>query len=86
MLGNIDLVVNVTGGAVTGRYINFVKSTLDVLDNHKKFKRHYIVMDNAPIHTSNGIERYIICSGYICIYLPPYSPERNPIEQNLVCY
>jgi hypothetical protein len=80
-LGSNDLVVNGAGSTVTGHYINFVKSTLDVLDNHEEFKGHYIVMDNAPIHTSKDIERYITSRGYGCIYLPPYSPELNPIEQ-----
>ncbi|KAG1468016.1 hypothetical protein G6F56_004082 [Rhizopus delemar] len=39
------------GGTVTGHYFNFVASTLDVLDRHEQFKGHYIIMDNAPIHT-----------------------------------
>ncbi|KAG1038350.1 hypothetical protein G6F43_012702 [Rhizopus delemar] len=80
-LGSNGLVVSGAGGTVTGYYINFIKSTLDVLDNHEEFKGHYIVMDNAPIHTSKDIERYITSRGYGCIYLPPYSPELNPIEQ-----
>ena len=80
-LGSNGLVVSGAGGTVTGHYINFIKSTLDVLDNHEEFKGHYIVIDNAPIHTSKDIERYITSRGYGCIYLPPYSPELNPIEQ-----
>ncbi|KAG1489113.1 hypothetical protein G6F47_012156 [Rhizopus delemar] len=80
-LGSNGLVVSGAGGTVTGHYINFIKSTLDVLDNHEEFKGHYIVMDDAPIHTSKDIERYITSRGYSCIYLPPYSPELNPIEQ-----
>lgn len=69
------------GGTVTGHYFNFVASTLDVLDRHEQFKGHYIVMDNAPIHTHLDIEKYIEQRGYGCVYLPPYSPELNPIEQ-----
>lgn len=38
-------------------------------------------MDNVTIHTSKDIERYITSCDYGCIYLPPYSPELNPIEQ-----
>ncbi|KAG1171428.1 hypothetical protein G6F36_011751 [Rhizopus arrhizus] len=44
-------------------------------------KGFYIVMDNVPIHKNTDIERYIINRGYGCVYLPPYSPELNPIEQ-----
>lgn len=38
-------------------------------------------MDNAPIHTSKDIAKYIEFRGYRCAYLPSYSPELNPIEQ-----
>ncbi|CEG84661.1 hypothetical protein RMATCC62417_18430 [Rhizopus microsporus] len=68
------------GGTVTGCYFNFVAATLDVLDLHEQFKGHYIVMDNAPIHTHQNIQKYIEQRDYSCIYLPPYSPELNPIE------
>lgn len=42
---------------------------------------HYLIMDNALIHTSKLIREVIEDRGYNCIYLPPYSPELNPIEQ-----
>lgn len=38
-------------------------------------------MYNAPIHTNKDIQLYIEGRGYGYIYLPPYSPELNPIEQ-----
>lgn len=44
-------------------------------------KGHYLVMDNAPIHKSEDIAKYITSRGYRCAYLPSYSPELNPIEQ-----
>ncbi|KAG2191662.1 hypothetical protein INT47_008600 [Mucor saturninus] len=70
-----------TTGTVTGHYFNFIASTLNVLDQHEQFKGFYIVMDNVPIHKNVDIERYIVNRGYGCVYLPPYSPELNPIEQ-----
>lgn len=33
------------------------------------------------IHTHVDIQKFIKQRGYGCIYLPPYSPELNPIEQ-----
>ncbi|KAG1049824.1 hypothetical protein G6F43_007869 [Rhizopus delemar] len=70
-----------TVGTVTGHYFNFIFSTLDVLDGHEHLKGCYLVMDNAPIHNSVQIERLVVCRGYGCVYLPPYSPELNSIEQ-----
>jgi transposase len=58
-----------------------VAATLIVIDRHEQLKGHYIVMDNAPIHTHVDIQKLIEQRGYGCIYLPPYSPELNPIEQ-----
>ncbi|KAG0783371.1 hypothetical protein G6F57_002187 [Rhizopus arrhizus] len=50
-------------------------------DKHELFKGYYLVMDNAPIHKHTGIRSYIENRCYACVYLPPYSPELNPIEQ-----
>jgi transposase len=38
-------------------------------------------MDNAPIHKHEDIQKHIEIRGYGCVYLLPYSPELNPIEQ-----
>ena len=52
-------------------------------------KKFYIIMDNAPWHKK--AKRLIkenldgaytdICSKVVFVYLPPYSPDLNPIEQ-----
>ena len=39
-----------------------------------------IVLDNAAFHKRQDIQRVIINAGHILIYLPPYSPDLNPIE------
>ncbi|KAL1928795.1 hypothetical protein VTP01DRAFT_2581 [Rhizomucor pusillus] len=54
---------------------------MDEMDRYPHMKDHYLVMDNALIHTSNGIAKYITSRGYQYTYLPSYSPELNPIEQ-----
>ncbi|KAG1146619.1 hypothetical protein G6F37_011933 [Rhizopus arrhizus] len=38
-------------------------------------------MDSAPIHVPEMIDLIIMKRGYTPVYLPPYSPELNPIEQ-----
>ena len=54
-------------GAVTGRYLSFLKATLDEMDKYPEMKGHYLVMDNAPIHCSTDIEKYIYSRGYRCL-------------------
>lgn len=39
-----------------------------------------IVMDNAAFHNRANIQQLINNSGHILEYLPPYSPDLNPIE------
>lgn len=40
-----------------------------------------VVMDNLGAHTSAWVEKAIEAAGARLIYLPPYSPDFNPIEQ-----
>ncbi|KAL1927158.1 hypothetical protein VTP01DRAFT_5121 [Rhizomucor pusillus] len=68
-------------GTVTGHYLSFLKATMDEMDKYPHMKGHYLVMDNAPIHKSDDISKYVESRGYRCTYLPLYSPELNPIEQ-----
>jgi transposase len=39
-----------------------------------------VVMDNLSSHKVNGIESAILAAGAIIMFLPPYSPDLNPIE------
>jgi transposase len=39
-----------------------------------------VIMDNAPWHKGQDIRDIIEATGAILIYLPPYSPDLNPIE------
>ena len=40
-----------------------------------------VVMDNLPAHKVKGIKELIEATGAQLIYLPPYSPDLNPIEK-----
>jgi transposase len=53
---------------------------MDVLDRNN-MNGHYLVMDNAPIHTPAAVRASVGSRGYKCLYLPPYSPFLNPIEE-----
>jgi transposase len=38
-------------------------------------------MDNATFHKNKLLQNEIKEAGHILLYLPPYSPDLNPIEQ-----
>jgi len=38
-------------------------------------------MDNASFHRSDRVEELCVEAGVILVYLPPYSPDLNPIEE-----
>jgi len=40
-----------------------------------------VIMDNLPSHKVAGVREAIAARGAQLIYLPPYSPDLNPIEQ-----
>lgn len=40
-----------------------------------------VIMDNLPAHKVAGIQALIEAKGARLIYLPPYSPDLNPIEK-----
>ena len=37
-------------------------------------------MDNLPSHKVNGVKQAVEAAGATLLYLPPYSPDFNPIE------
>jgi transposase len=39
-----------------------------------------VVMDNLPAHRVGGVRQAIEAAGARLLYLPPYSPDFNPIE------
>ena len=40
-----------------------------------------VIMDNLPTHKVDGVRRAIEAAGASLLYLPPYSPDFNPIEK-----
>ena len=41
---------------------------------------HLVIMDNLPAHKVAGVKEAIEARGAELLYLPPYSPDFNPIE------
>ena len=40
-----------------------------------------VVLDNLAAHKAAGVRKAITATGASILYLPPYSPDLNPIEQ-----
>jgi transposase len=40
-----------------------------------------LVMDNASFHHSEGVKELCLCAGVKLVFLPPYSPDLNSIEE-----
>ncbi len=40
-----------------------------------------VMMDNLSVHKSNRVERLVEDAGCELLFLPPYSPDFNPIEE-----
>lgn len=48
---------------------------------HGRFPESIIVMENALYHHAGIITDYAFLTGIDLLFLPPYSPELNPIER-----
>jgi transposase len=68
-------------GIKTGHFLKFISKVLDNMDKIPNMKGFYIVMNNCSIHTGDEVIELITSRGYNYEFLPPYSPELNPIEQ-----
>jgi len=40
-----------------------------------------VILDNLAAHKVDGVQRLVESTGARLLYLPPYSPDFNPIEQ-----
>ena len=40
----------------------------------------FVVLDNLPTHKRNTIKKLVEARGAWLLFLPPYSPDLNPIE------
>ncbi|KAG0437808.1 Transposable element Tc3 transposase [Dictyocoela muelleri] len=62
--------------------LEFINTQLPLLESdHRK----YIIMDNASIHRTSVVREALCQKNYILTFLPPYSPQLNPIEEFFAC-
>lgn len=63
---------------VKGSFNN--KLIADFVETLDTDERDILLLDNASIHTTNLVKDTIIGRGLTPVYLPPYSPQLQPIE------
>jgi transposase len=64
------------GGTTKQAFLHFVRQALV-----PSLRRgDVVVMDNLNAHYAEGVQTAIEAAGASILYLPPYSPELNPIE------
>lgn len=78
LLGSALVAVGLLTGSVnTDVFTCWIKDVL--LPNIPQ--KSVIVMDNASFHKGKEMQQIIHDAGHILLYLPPYSPDLNPIEK-----
>lgn len=72
----------VTGGVTGDVFYQFVQQSIvpHLMPFNGSNPHSIVVMDNAAIHHVDGVADLIQATGALIIYLPPYSPDYNPIE------
>ena len=64
-------------GALTGKiFLDYIQNILVPTLN----KGDIVIMDNLSCHKVKGVAEAIEAAGASVLYLPPYSPDLNPIE------
>jgi transposase len=71
----------VAKGTTTVHFVRLISELLDIMDMNESLMGSYLVMDYCTIHKSHPKTRKMENRGYRVMYLPPCSPELNPIEQ-----
>ena len=64
------------GGMTKERFVEFLEANI-----FNKYNNHLIILDNAGSHNNEYVKQAIINSGNKYLYLIPYNPQLNPIEQ-----
>ena len=72
----IEALMTVEGGTNAAVFRSFVDDHLVPILRHGDV----VVMDNLGAHHATGIREAIEAAGARVLYLPPYSPDLNPIE------
>lgn len=65
-----------------GNYKTFIKHLKKVLNTYQASSKIILVLDNVRFHHAKLLKKWLTKHPKLqLVYLPPYSPELNPIER-----
>jgi transposase len=70
-----------SGGVNAHDFIDFLQHQLLPVMQPYPAERSVLVVDNATIHHVAAVQAMCNARGVVLLFLPPYSPELNPIEE-----
>jgi transposase len=47
--------------------------------------RSILILDNCAVHKTNALREVVEAHSCLLVFLPPYSPDLNPIEESFSC-
>lgn len=69
-------------GTTANHFYSFVKSIIHQIESNDDLKdMKYLILDNAAIHKRRDLQLLVALSGLELVFLPPYSPALNAIEE-----
>lgn len=78
--------VRVKEGSFDGEdFLNFVVTDVLPLTEEWPGPRSVLVLDNCATHHSRALREIVEAANRKLIFLPPYSPDFNPIEESFSC-
>ena len=72
-----------TGSVNGGTFLEFVHGTLipEMEPFDGSIRKSIVILDNCSVHHTADVKQAFNDAGILVIYLPPYSPDLNPIEE-----
>ncbi len=72
-----------TGSVNSDKFLDFVPGSLipNVMPFDGCNSKSILILDNCSIHHVEAVTKVLHDAGILVIFLPPYSPDYNPIEE-----
>ena len=70
-----------TGSTNGDKFVDFVRGSLIPITQPFPDTHSIVIMDNCSVHHVQAVKDLFDSSGVLLMYLPPYSPDFNPIEE-----